>query len=95
MYRKELQRIQEMEDQSQVITRVSNYPVVKDAWTKMSEVYQRGKDGSRLLRFCGGVVESTATLAYQASQPVIEKLPGEKRNISQHITQRLPDGCRF
>ena len=76
MYRKQLRHIQDMEDQQQVITRVASYPLVKDTWSKMSEVYQRGKDGSRIIRFCGGMVESSAVLAYRASQPVIEKLPG-------------------
>ena len=77
MYRKHLKQQQDMEEQQQVISRVSNYPVVKDTWSKVSEVYQRGKDGSRILRFCGGVAETSASLAYRASQPVLEKLPGE------------------
>lgn len=76
MYHKRLQELQKMEDDKQVLTRVANYPVVKDTWNKVSEVYQRGKDGSRIIRFCGGVAETSASLAYRASKPVIEKLPG-------------------
>lgn len=64
-----------MAEQQQVISRVSNYPLVKDTWSKVSEVYQRGKDGSRIIRFCGGVAETSASLAYMASQPVLDKLP--------------------
>ena len=75
MYRRDLQKKQKMEEEKYVLTRVSNYPLVKDTWSKVSEVYQRGKDGSRILRFCGNVAESSATLAYKASMPVIEKLP--------------------
>lgn len=77
MYRKHLKQQQEMAEQQQVISRVSNYPLVKDTWSKVSEVYQRGKDGSRIIRFCGGVAETSASLAYMASQPVLDKLPGK------------------
>jgi len=76
MYRKHQQQLANMEDEKRVLTRVTNYPVVKDAWGKVSGVYHSGKEKSRLFRFCGSIAESSASLAMKATKPALEKLPG-------------------
>jgi len=66
-----------MEDQQQVLSRVSSYPVVRDTWNKVTEYYQKGREESSIVRICGNVAETSASLALKASQPVLQQLPGK------------------
>ncbi|KAF6017113.1 PLIN2 [Bugula neritina] len=89
MYRKHQQQLANMEDEKRVLTRVTNYPVVKDAWGKVSGVYHSGKEKSRLFRFCGSIAESSASLAMKATKPALEKLPVERLN--DYASTKLDD----
>lgn len=75
MYQRQLKKIMEVDNQSQFITRVGNYPVVADTVSQVLTLYSKAKDSNELLKTSLERAENGATYLAPVVAKVGEKLP--------------------